>query len=209
MSSYSRFRDWQSEGIGESIFLNAKQQVEDLVGKINPRVTVQLEGRSMLEGLPKDGVYYHVSEDANIDSRGWTVEAEQGFLPFRDQSVDLVILNHTVELYQEARALFKEVERVLSPEGKVFMVVLVDRWLGAKIATKYYPLGNIRIQPQSLRKIKQYLGENELGIWEQCSLMSDPQAVMMSQRLKETLIYPMGLEIARVSVEWNNAVGAL
>ena len=50
MSSYSRFRDWQGEGIGESIFLNASQQVESLVAKIHPRVTIQLEGRSMLEG---------------------------------------------------------------------------------------------------------------------------------------------------------------
>ena len=63
--------------------------------------------------------------------------------------------------------------------------------------------------PQSMRKLKKVLSDHELGIWEEYSLMSDPQAVMMTQRLKETLIYPMGLEIGRITPDWNNYVGIL
>lgn len=209
MSSFSRFREWQSESIGHTIYLNARQKVEDIIRQQKPELTVQLEGISLLEHYPKQGYFYHVSEDAYLETCGYTLEAEQGFLPFRDQSVDLLILNHTIELYQDHGLLFKEVERVLAVDGKVFVMVLVNRWLGANIATKYIPLGNIAIMPQSMRKLKKVLSDHELGIWEEYSLMSDPQAVMMTQRLKETLIYPMGLEIGRITPDWNNYVGIL
>ncbi|MCI4441540.1 class I SAM-dependent methyltransferase [Tibeticola sp.] len=40
-------------------------------------------------------------------------------LPFPEQSIDLVVLPHTLELHRDAHACLREVERVLVPEGRV------------------------------------------------------------------------------------------
>jgi len=42
-------------------------------------------------------------------------------LPFADQSLDLVVLPHTLELSRDPHATLREVERVLVPEGRVII----------------------------------------------------------------------------------------
>lgn len=44
---------------------------------------------------------------------------DAGALPFAANSLDLVVLPHTLQLSQEAHATLREVERVLVPEGRV------------------------------------------------------------------------------------------
>lgn len=47
------------------------------------------------------------------------LRCEFGALPFPSQSVDLVVLPHTLELVADPHDTLREVERVLMPEGKV------------------------------------------------------------------------------------------
>lgn len=44
---------------------------------------------------------------------------ESGALPFPENSIDLVVLAHTLELSRDPHATLREVERVLVPEGRV------------------------------------------------------------------------------------------
>lgn len=44
---------------------------------------------------------------------------DSGALPFPENSLDLVVLPHTLELSQDPHATLREVERVLVPEGRV------------------------------------------------------------------------------------------
>ena len=44
---------------------------------------------------------------------------DAGALPFAENSLDLVVLPHTLELSQDPHATLREVERVLVPEGRV------------------------------------------------------------------------------------------
>ena len=46
---------------------------------------------------------------------------DNGELPFRDQSVDLVTLPHVVEFSSDPHQLLREVDRVLRPEGRVVL----------------------------------------------------------------------------------------
>ncbi len=46
---------------------------------------------------------------------------ESGALPFPENSLDLVVLAHTLELSRDPHATLREVERVLVPEGRVVM----------------------------------------------------------------------------------------
>ncbi len=43
-------------------------------------------------------------------------------LPFRSDSIDLVILPHTLELCSEPHRLLREVDRVLAPHGRIILV---------------------------------------------------------------------------------------
>lgn len=47
--------------------------------------------------------------------------ADSVALPFKDQSLDLVVLPHTLELSIDPHATLREVERVLVPEGRVII----------------------------------------------------------------------------------------
>ncbi|MFA7503796.1 MAG: class I SAM-dependent methyltransferase [Burkholderiaceae bacterium] len=46
---------------------------------------------------------------------------DDGDLPFRDQSVDLVTLPHVIEFSSDPHQLLREVDRVLRPEGRVVL----------------------------------------------------------------------------------------
>lgn len=197
------------DGIGLTIFESLKSEVDQLWQQHRPEVVVQIEGRSLFGAQLSDCYCYYVSEDANVMSCGWTVEAEQGLLPFRDQSVDLLIINHAIELYDGLDGLIRECERVLSPSGRIYIAVLLDRWLGVGIATEFYPMGSIRLTPESLRRVKQSLGRYNLEIVSSRSLMSNTEAAMIVQRLKETLIHPMGFEVMRLEPKWSGYVGAI
>lgn len=50
------------------------------------------------------------------------VRARFEALPLQAESVDLVVMQHVLELAQDARALLREVDRVLLPEGRVVLM---------------------------------------------------------------------------------------
>jgi len=58
-----------------------------------------------------------------LDSQGKVtgLYADSVALPFSDQSLDLVVLPHTLELSLDPHATLREVERVLVPEGRVII----------------------------------------------------------------------------------------
>ena len=125
-SIYQQIREWQTRPIGEAVYQSAKKHVQALMEQEKPRLVVQIEGRSLLSEYTESTWYYHLSEDANRHSPGYSVEVEQGFIPFPDQSVNVLILGHALELYQSHQTLFSEVERVLAPGGVVLVVMLLE-----------------------------------------------------------------------------------
>jgi SAM-dependent methyltransferase len=62
------------------------------------------------------------SADADKAPRCVTVLSEFDALPFPSQSLDLVVLPHTLELSRDAHHTLSEVERVLVPEGRVVVI---------------------------------------------------------------------------------------
>ena len=63
-----------------------------------------------------------VSDDHQPDQpSGLGLLADSVALPFADQSMDLVILPHTLELSLDPHATLREVERVLVPEGRLII----------------------------------------------------------------------------------------
>ena len=56
------------------------------------------------------------------ERRGWDVEAEPASLPIASESIDLLILPHVIEFESNPRAVLREVERVLRPEGRLVLL---------------------------------------------------------------------------------------
>ena len=206
-SHFEGFRDWQSEGIGEKIYQKEKLVVDGMLKLHKPQLVVQLEGRALLDRFPKDGYYYHVSEDANVAAHAYTVEAEQGFLPFPDQSVDCLLISHALELYMAHSQLFLEIDRVLAPSGVMLITVLVNKWVKDAFPTKFHPLGKLQVAPQSIRKLKRRLSASGLEVINTHRLVSEKSII--ADRIQEQMLYPMALELKKLTPGWSGVVGVV
>lgn len=205
---YSQFRTWQRGKIGKSIFANEKAKVDELIKSLKPVLIVQIEGRPLLDRMTDDMVYYHVSEEPDPEACGFTIEAEQGFLPFADRSVDLLLVGHALELYQNPKAILAECERVLGDRGVLFIMVLTSSWLEGSIPSEFHPLGDLKIVSMSTRKLNECIEGVDLVINQEHS-MANEQSFLLSERLSDMLIQPMGYEVVRQEVAWNDMIGAV
>lgn len=205
---YSQFRVWQQDKVGKAIYQNEKARVKELIKSLKPGLVVQVEGRPLLDRMTEDMVYYHVSEEPDPEACGFTVEAEQAFLPFGDRTVDLLLIGHALELYQNPKAVLAECERVLADRGVLFVMVLMSSWLEGSIPSEFHPLGNLKIVSVSARKFNDSIDSVGLMVQQEHS-MANEQSFLLSERLSDMIIQPMGYEIVRQEVAWNGMVGAV
>lgn len=205
---YSRFRIWQGEDPGASIYENEKKKVEALIERLKPGLVVQVEGKALLDQVPEEMIYYHVSEEPEIMAKGYTVEAEQGFLPFPDRSVNLLLLAHSIELYQHPGTVMAECERVLADDGVILIMILTSSWLEGNIPSEFHPLGGLKIIPVSARKVKDWVDKSGLIVENEYSLAME-QSFLLGGRLSDMIIHPMGYEIRRMEMGWNGLVGVV
>jgi len=89
-----------------------------------------------------------LGEDSRVDSRSDPLAAavlcDFDALPFASQSLDLIVLPHTLELARDAHEALREVERVLVPEGRVVV---------------------LGFNPASLWGLRQMLGRWSIRLW--------------------------------------------
>jgi SAM-dependent methyltransferase len=118
--SIQGFEDWLNTPSGQYV-LNWEQQKHDLlVADIFGFNAVQLSlpthdflraNRMPLRFRCDDGRYDGVSE----------VRSDLHYLPFAANSIDLVVMPHTLEFDANPHQVLREVERVLVPEGHVIV----------------------------------------------------------------------------------------
>ena len=206
---YQQMRIWQKHKIGEDVFKKEQQHAQSLMNQEKPRLVVQIEGRSLLSQFPESTWYYHLSEDANRHSPGYSIEVEQGFIPFPDQSIQLLILGHALELYQSHQTLLAEIERVLAPSGVVMVSLLAKSWIVGKLPSSLHPLGGMVIHPISIRRLKRMIQPFGLEVRLEERLFSDGSEGFSTKRLAEQVIQPMVIELVRCSPEWVNTARVL
>jgi len=98
-----------------------QQQLEQLFGYYLVRVDASDWGRLSLESgrirmqveIFRDGV-------SNVGSSSVRADAEQ--LPIASDSVDVVLLQHTLDFCRDPHQVLREAERILIPEGKLVIV---------------------------------------------------------------------------------------
>jgi SAM-dependent methyltransferase len=84
-----------------------------------------------------------------------TALVEPEHLPLPDNSVDRLLAVHCVEIAERVRPLLREMWRVLSPEGRLLMVVPNRRGVWARVDTTPFGQG----QPYSRAQLERLLGE--------------------------------------------------
>lgn len=89
-------------------------------------------------------------------------------LPFADQSLDLVVMPHTLELARDAHRALAEVARVLRPEGRLVLVGLnpASFWaLRQKAGRLRRGLGMAQREPLFLPRTGEFIGYWRLRDW--------------------------------------------
>ncbi|MDX2155257.1 MAG: methyltransferase domain-containing protein [Hyphomicrobiaceae bacterium] len=84
-----------------------------------------------------------------------TVVVEEASLPLPDNSVDLMLVVHCLETSESVRPMLREIWRVLSPEGRVLLVVPNRRGVWARFDRT--PFGHGR--PYSAAQLDRLLGD--------------------------------------------------
>jgi SAM-dependent methyltransferase len=101
---------------------------------------------------------------ASLGVLGWPPDgpnmvalADEGELPFADYSIDRVLLVHALETSDEARAMLKEIWRVLAGGGRVLIVAPNRRGIWARLDRT--PFGSGR--PYTMSQLSQLLRDEQ------------------------------------------------
>ena len=113
--------DWLKTPQGEAIYALEETVFLDYWSQVQSKSVLQLCGPALIDSPAIHGHYFHVDLYPDFFSRGLSVCALFHRLPFPDQSMDLVVVPHVQELYAEPQLLYKEIDRVLAPNGKMLM----------------------------------------------------------------------------------------
>lgn len=115
-------------------------------------------GYSPLNLLTSAAVTRHIVT-GNYDG---DIQCQSEYLPLESNSIDLLILSHTLELATDPHAALREAERVLVPEGKLYIVGLTP----FSIAGAYQNIRNENYQRYTSLRIRDWLsvlGFDHLG----------------------------------------------
>lgn len=108
-----------------------------------------------------------------------TVQAESGWLPFAEESFDLVTLPHTLDFATSAHQTLREAARVLIPEGRLILTVFNPLglwWLRQRgVSMGLRPYLPTKTTPMSLYRLKDWLAllgfevdRGRFGIYSPC-----------------------------------------
>ncbi|WP_036596475.1 class I SAM-dependent methyltransferase [Ottowia thiooxydans] len=103
-------------------------------------------------------------EEATREPR-WAMVADATALPFAENSLDLVVLPHTLELSSDPHAALREVQRVLVHEGKVAITGLnpASLWGLRQYRARFY--GRFGSEHLFLPDAGQFIGHWRLSDW--------------------------------------------
>jgi SAM-dependent methyltransferase len=132
------WQTWLSSAAGQYLIDWEQQQMDALVGDLFGFHALQL-GVEQLQGLRANRMPHQWLALTGEDALA-SVATDFRALPFAEQSFDLIILPHTLEIYPDPHATLREVERVLVPEGRVIIAGLnpLSLWGARVIRERFY-----------------------------------------------------------------------
>ena len=157
--------EWLASPLGQYVLRWEQAQMDRVVSDLFGFHALQL-GLGPLQGLRTNRMPHRWLSLDHTPTDGVDFVTDFRALPFAEQSLDLVLLPHTLEMHDHPHETLREVERVLVPEGRVVITGFnpVSLWgfkqsregfyrrLGAK--TDFIPLEGEMI---GLRRLKDWL----------------------------------------------------
>jgi SAM-dependent methyltransferase len=121
------WREWLSSPVGTYLLDWEQAQLDDLVADIFGYHALQL-GMPELEGLRANRMPHQwlasAEPDAAAPHRPTNFAAHSVALPFQADSLDLLVMPHSLELSLDAHTSLREAHRVLVPEGHLVITGL-------------------------------------------------------------------------------------
>ena len=138
-SGLKGWQTWLSSPAGQYLIDWEQQQLDGLVGDLFGFHALQL-GLNQVQALRANRMPHRwlACAEGNVVNASLTTDFRA--LPFAEQSLDLIILPHTLEIHPDPHATLREVERVLVPEGRVIVCGLnpMSLWGVRMIRERFY-----------------------------------------------------------------------
>jgi len=98
-----------------------QQLLEQLIGYYLVRVDAGDWGPLSLES-GRIRMQVEIARDGVLDGRSGSIQAAAERLPIATDSVDVVLLQHTLDFCRDPHQVLREAERILIPEGKLIVI---------------------------------------------------------------------------------------
>lgn len=113
---------WYQQPLGEQVFDEQQQFIASLLPQLFGYHALQIDGAWCYQSLLQDSPIKHHTVLELSKSEPGGVQGTPEHLPFATDSVDLVLLFHTLENCSDPHQVLREVYRVLIPDGHLIIV---------------------------------------------------------------------------------------
>ncbi len=122
-------RAWFASGLGANLLEQERAVLDDLLQDLFGYYLLQLGVATPVDLLSASRIRGRVMMDKELPPRvgACPVRALTHAVPVSADSVDVVLLHHTLEFAGDPHAILREVERILIPEGHV-VIVAFNPW---------------------------------------------------------------------------------
>jgi SAM-dependent methyltransferase len=115
--------EWFQSDLGRAVVAAENAQLGHVLGDYFGYHALQVEGAPQLLGAHESPINHRVwLSFTNMKHAQFpTVRTHSSFLPFREDSIDLILLPHVLEFVEDPKNLLNEIQRVLIPEGRLII----------------------------------------------------------------------------------------
>lgn len=118
----AQLREWYRKALGRWVSQAERSQLDALLPSLAGKCIVQLGYLGEFNLLISSQIPHHIILDHELDLKEVDIHAYAAALPFDSESIDVLVLPHTLELESIPNEVLGEVNRVLAPEGHLIII---------------------------------------------------------------------------------------
>ncbi|MCF6235065.1 MAG: class I SAM-dependent methyltransferase [Gammaproteobacteria bacterium] len=116
-----KMRRWYSSAIGQHVLETEQILIDEALSKLFGYELLQIEHLTSRDLRQASQIKHHttLSTDTKHPDKAINVYGRYDALPITTDTIDVVLLHHTLELTQSPDLILREIDRILIPEGHV------------------------------------------------------------------------------------------
>jgi len=121
---WNRVKNWFKTDLGKSVYTSEQEVVKNQLESCFGYNIVQLGAVAEESLIQSTRIKQKFVLECSYEKfQGTSMQAHFQQLAIKNNSIDAVVLHHTLEFETEPHAILREVERILVPEGKLIVVL--------------------------------------------------------------------------------------